>query len=157
MGASKAQQAKTATRRADAVRRRLDGQNLQEIADALDYDSAASVATDIRRALAQARDDLTLTTAELRQAEDARLNILWRAALEVMTRQHVLVSGTDIVRNPETDEPMLDDAPVLKAVDRLLRISQRRAALHGLDAPAKIHAGVTVKYEVPGVDPKDMP
>jgi hypothetical protein len=37
----------------------------------------------------------------------------------------------------EDGEPVLDDAPVLAAIDRLLRIQERRARLLGLDAPTR--------------------
>jgi hypothetical protein len=45
-----------------------------------------------------------------------------------------------------------DDAPVLAAVDRLLRIQERRAKLLGLDAPVRADVGGKLSYEIVGVD-----
>jgi hypothetical protein len=47
---------------------------------------------------------------------------------------------------------VMDDERVLLAIDRLLRIGERRAKLLGLDAPVQAKAGVAVRYEVVGVD-----
>jgi hypothetical protein len=50
--------------------------------------------------------------------------------------------------------PLLDDAPVLAAVDRLLKVQERRAKLLGLDVPVKRQVEVDggLRYEVVGVD-----
>ena len=47
---------------------------------------------------------------------------------------------------------VMNDGRVLLAIDRLLRIGERRAKLLGLDAPVQTQAGVAVRYEVVGVD-----
>ncbi|GAA2395473.1 hypothetical protein GCM10010404_61300 [Nonomuraea africana] len=51
-------------------------------------------------------------------------------------------------------EPLEDDAPVLAAIDRMLKIQERRAKLLGLDIPVKQLVGgdVTVTYQFEGVD-----
>jgi hypothetical protein len=53
-------------------------------------------------------------------------------------------------------ETLADDGPVLQAIDRLIRISERRAKLRGLDAPVTGQAGATVRYELVGVDPEQL-
>jgi hypothetical protein len=60
----------------------------------------------------------------------------------VLERNHVTVSHGRIIRG-ENEEPLLDDGPVLTAIDRLLKIQERRAKLLGLDAPAR-HEVVTL-------------
>ena len=47
---------------------------------------------------------------------------------------------------------VMNDGRVLLAIDRLLRIGERRAKLLGLDTPMPAQAGVAVRYEVVGVD-----
>lgn len=46
-------------------------------------------------------------------------------------------SGTWVV-----DEELLDSGPVLAALDRVLRIQERRAKLLGINAPKKVTADV---------------
>jgi hypothetical protein len=76
-------------------------------------------------------------------AELDRLNGLEDAVREVLERHHVTVSNGQIVRLD--GEPLLDDAPVLQAADRLLRIEEQRRKngesrrkLLGLDAPSRV-------------------
>lgn len=63
------------------------------------------------------------------------LDYLARKALEVLERQHVTVSNGHVVSLDGV--PLEDSAPVLAAIDRLLRIQERKAKLLGLDAPSK--------------------
>lgn len=78
----------------------------------------------------------------------ARLDRLERAALEVLERHHITVNNGRVI--VVDGEPLLDDGPVLSAIDRLVKIEAERekntAALRrvfGLDAPAKVEATVT--------------
>lgn len=93
--------------------------------------------------------------AELVAAEAAHLDDLFVAALEVLERDHVMVSHGRVVLG-EDGEPLLDDGPKLAAVRemRMLRESFRR--LYGLDQPAKTEISGGVKYEVVGVNPEDL-
>jgi len=65
---------------------------------------------------------------------------------------HFKTNGGEIVRDPETGEALVDDAPVLAANDRLLRIQERRAKLLGIEAPQQIITDATVRYEVVDID-----
>jgi len=49
-------------------------------------------------------------------------------------------------------QALVDDAPVLAANDRLLRIQERRAKLLGIEAPQQIITDATVRYEVVDID-----
>jgi hypothetical protein len=69
-----------------------------------------------------------------RHLELERLDHMWQEALAVLRRPHVFAQNGKIVYDKE-GEPLSDDAPVLNAIDRLLRIQERRARLLGLDAP----------------------
>lgn len=71
-------------------------------------------------------------------AELVKLDLYEAAVLEVLRANHVYVSDGRIIRDNDPDAtPLLDYRPVLMAVDRGLRISERRARLLGLDAPTK--------------------
>jgi hypothetical protein len=73
--------------------------------------------------------------------ELARLEDAHDAALAVLLREHLTVSHGKVitVKDEEgNDVPLIDDAPVLQAVDRIRALSESRRKLLGLDAPARL-------------------
>jgi hypothetical protein len=79
----------------------------------------------------------------------ARLERLEAAALVVLERHHITVNNGRIITLAD-GEPLLDDGPVLAAIDRLAKIEDARLKnneslrrLFGLDAPTKVDATVT--------------
>ncbi len=94
-------------------------------------------------------DAKTLTKLELEKLDDLQLE-----ALNVLRTEHVLVSNGAVIRTHVRDEhgklefdsetglpksvPIRDDGPTLAAIDRLLKIAERRSRLLGLDKPTKI-------------------
>lgn len=130
-----------AIRRAKAIQMRLDGAKYTEIlAAGLGYRSTGAIAQDIQRALVELAAE---PTAELRALEVARLDDMYSAVMGVLRREHLTVSHGKVIYVPadvdgDPDVPLVDDAPVLQAVDRLLKIQERRAKLLGLDAPTKV-------------------
>jgi hypothetical protein len=130
----------TAQRDAEAARLRSDGLSYQQIADKLGYSHRENA----RRAVSRALLAIVAEPAEdLRALELARLDQMWIDVLEVLRREHVTVSHGRVIYSEETGQPIIDDGPVLSAIDRLLRIQDRRAKLLGLDAPSK-HEVVTI-------------
>lgn len=127
-----------AERRSEAIKMRRDGVRYEDIAAALGYNSRGAAVQDVQRALATMVSE---PAEELRALELQRLDAMWQAALEVLVREHITVSNGKVVTL--NGEPIKDDGPVLNAIDRLLRIQERRAKLLGLDAPAK-HEVVTL-------------
>jgi len=106
------------------------------------------------------------------ERENARLDGLELAVRGVLKAKHIMVRGDGVVQravldpktglplvHPDTGdllmEDLLDDEPILKAADRLLKIYERRAKLNGLDAPTKVEAA-TYDYSVNGVKPEWM-
>jgi hypothetical protein len=85
-----------------------------------------------------------------RAMELDRLDDLTVRAYAVLTARHVVVQHGKVILDPDSGEPMLDDAPVLNAIDRLVRLSESRRKLLGLDAPLKADVTVTP------VDPADI-
>ena len=62
-----------------------------------------------------------------------------------------MVSQGRLIYLGDDPQPLADDAPVLAAVDRLLKIQERRARLLGLDQPTKstvTHAAADVDAAV---------
>lgn len=122
-------------RDARAVELRRRHLTYQQIADELGFASKSSAYDAVRRGLA---DSVMETNDEVRQQELERLDDLARRALIVMTTKHYKVNGKEVVQHPQTREPLIDDAPVLRAVETLLKVMERRARLLGLDAPQQV-------------------
>lgn len=137
----------TAERNAEACRLRTQGWTYRQIAERFGIDVHTAwdaVRTALRETQQEAADDVRRLELGRLDAELERLNDLDRAARKVLDRHHVTVAnnGTIVHHN---NEPLLDDAPVLQAVDRLLRIEEARRKngesrrkLLGLDAPSRV-------------------
>lgn len=136
----------TAERDAEACRLRGERRmSYQQIADAMGYGDKGSAYRAIQRGLAAIPQE---AAAEVLRLELEKLDTLERAALEVLERQHVTVSHGKIVYRATAGgqaEPLFDDAPVLQAIDRMLKIQERRAKLLGLDAPKRLEV-ITIDW-----------
>lgn len=137
---TKAQSVGIAKRRADAVAMRMTGASFQVIADKLGYNSRGAACQDVTRALEANIAEQTRAVEVYREEELQRLDLLMAEAWRVLRRQHATVSHGRVIRDEDTDEPLLDDGPVLAAIDRVLKIQERRAKFLGLDAPTRIEA-----------------
>jgi hypothetical protein len=127
----------TAKRDADAARLRAEGYTYERIAQELRFSHRDLARRAVERALtATVREPAD----EARQIELIRLDSLWMQAMAVLQREHITVSNGRVVTIDVDGEPqpVPDDAPVLQAIDRLLKIMERRSKLLGLDAPAKV-------------------
>lgn len=123
----------SAERDAEAARLRARGMSYQRIATALGYENKGTAWHAVNRVL---KDTVQEAGDELRVIERERLDRLAEAAWAVLERQHVTVSNGRIISLH--GEPLPDDGPVLQAIDRLLRISESRRKLDGLDAPSRV-------------------
>jgi hypothetical protein len=121
-------------RDARAVELRRRHLNYRQIARELDLSTSNAYAA-VQRGLA---DTIAETNDEVRRQELERLDDLARASLRVLATQHVVVSQGRVAKHPDTGAVLIDDGPTLAAIDRLLKIQERRAKLLGLDAPAKV-------------------
>lgn len=113
MPASKAQQATTAKRRAQAIALRLAGMDFETIADRLNYANRQAATRDFHRAIAAARLEERQAVENLREVEGQRLDRL-QAAVWAKA-----IKGD------------------LKAVETVLKVIAQRSRLLGLDAPVK--------------------
>ena len=152
----------------------------QEIADTLGYASAAAVNRQVNRRLAQRQKELgeraDSLIAELLSELDEMAAVAWR----VLESQHVMISDGRVVRDVDAwtatmlkdpefvarhgadpsawtvyAPPLVDQAPILQAIDRLTRITERKAKLLGLDKPTLVEAGLTVT--ITGMSQEEMP
>lgn len=141
----------SARRDAQAAELRAEGRSYQQIADELGLANKGSAHHAVRRAL---RDISEKPAQAVRDLELRRLDAMYEAVMEVLERRHVTVSHGKVI---DLDgEPLIDDGPVLQAVDRLLKIQARRAALLGLDAETKVNLSGGVTYEIVAVDPEAL-
>lgn len=74
-------------------------------------------------------------------AEMIELEALRHEAWTVLRANHVHVADGRVVH--DDGQPVTDHKPVLMAIDRLLRIQERRAKLQGYDAPSRAEVRVT--------------
>lgn len=157
---------KTTQRDYAAADLRAKGRSLQAIADELGFASRGHAHDAIQRAFAA----LPAEGAEDAKALDlARIDRLIEAAWEVLETHHVTVSQGKIVgrfagfaKDPDTGETVRnaegeplpvydeldDDAPVLAAIDRIERLTARRAKIFGYDAPARSRVEVITEDAV---------
>lgn len=126
----------SAERAAEAAKLRSTGMSWDDVALALGFADASGA----YRAAQEAMRAIAEPARELRAMELARLDFALRMAWQVMVTEHITVSQGRVVLHPETGLPLRDHGPVLAAIDRVIKIGERRARLLGLDAPTKIEA-----------------
>jgi hypothetical protein len=127
-----------------AVQMHSRRQTYQQISDELGYGHSSNA----RRAVKKILDGIIVEGRdEAIKIELDGLDMMTRAVIDVLEGQHYVVSDGRIVYLGDKDDPdrteLLDDGPVLQAVDRLLKISDRRAKLLGLDAPKRVEVSDT--------------
>lgn len=152
MGWSKLKKDEVTVRRTKLLELRRKGVRYDDDrVGALGYKSPDAARKDVSRALEANRVAEAAEVAVYRQMENERLDEelerlaeLEVAARKVLTAKHIVVNNGRVIIHPETEQPMEDDAPVLQAIDRLVRIedarrrnAERRAKLNGYDMPAK--------------------
>lgn len=129
----------TATRDAEAARLRTRGLTYRQIAAELNMAGPGKAHEAVRRVLAETTQE---AADDLRMVELERLDLMYQAALKVLETEHLTISHGRVIYRDDNGLPLADDGPVLVAIDRMLKIQERRAKLLGLDAPTK--ANVTV-------------
>ena len=124
----------SAQRDAEAIRMHVGGATYQEISDALGYGGKGNAYDAIKDALAKVPAE---EVRELRRVSALRLDRLTFEAFAVLERDHVHISqGGKVVRD-DGGNIVLDDGPKLAAIDRIVRVEERRSRLFGMDAPVR--------------------
>jgi hypothetical protein len=139
MPASRARRAVTAERRARLIQERLKGRLFEDIWEDLGYASRSAATKDFSRAFEIRITEQRTSVEVYRELELTRLDQLTLEAINVLRTQHYAITPSGKVgRHPDTDEVLVDDGPTLAAIDRLLKIQDRRARLLGLDKPQRM-------------------
>ena len=143
-----------ANRAAEAARLKAENPRMtyQQIADAVGYSDKKTAWSAINRCREAV---IREAGAELVAAEASHLDDLFVEALEVLERDHVVVSHGRIVLG-EDGKPLLDDGPKLAAIREMRMLRESFRKLYGLDQPTKTEVSGGVKYEVVGVDTDDL-
>lgn len=113
---------------------RLRGLSIRRIAAELDMPKS-TVDLRLRAVFDQFHEDSAAMRDQWIAMELERLDAAQVAVIAVLESNHLVVSDGRVVRMDGL--PILDSGPVLAAVDRLVRISESRRRLLGLDAPSK--------------------
>jgi hypothetical protein len=143
----------TARRDAQAAELRAKGRTYQQIANELGYGDKRTAYDAVERALKEIirepGEAVLHFELERLDAELERLDDLEVSARKVLTTPHIMVNNGRVILHPDTNQPMEDDAPVLQAIDRLIKIEdarrrngERRAKLTGIEAAVKVDATV---------------
>jgi hypothetical protein len=126
------------------------GLSFQAIADHLGMSKAAAY-----RAHERAVSNLPPQGVDAyRAAMYARIATAREAVMDVLNARHITVSNGQIIR--EDGRPIEDDAPVLAAVDRLLKLDDQEAKLRGAYPKTEVNVTGNVRYEVVGLAGEDL-
>ena len=153
-----AERALIAQRRARVLAMRVEQRPYREIAAELGIPETTA-RDDYAAAVKERHTELDKQRDTAVAIETAKLDAMEQAVWQVLRARHVTVSqgrivgrytgkflrdeDSEIIRDG-TGKPVLeveeieDDAPVLAATDRLIKIAERRARLRGYDAPTKV-------------------
>jgi hypothetical protein len=140
-----AERAAIAERRARVLKLRIEQVPYAEIARQLGITEAVAD-SDYRRAVEARRGALDTQREAAVAIEMAKLDAIEQAAWEVLRHEHIVIQHGKVVRINR--KPVADDAPVLQAIDRLLKTAERRARLRGLDAPVKVEVDDARRAEI---------
>ncbi len=126
-------------RDANALRMVAMGYSQREVSEALGYGDRANVS----RALRRAQDKILLTSVDTWVAvELAKLDAYALRFIAILHKRHLVVSHGKIIRDDQSGTELVDDAPEMAALRELVKISESRRKLLGLDAAAKLDLNV---------------
>lgn len=121
-------------RDAQALRLRSFGYSLAEIDAQLHYGGTGNTSRALKRAeqriLSKSLDAYVAT-------EMAKLDQIALRFIGILSRRHVVVSGGKIVRD-DTGQPLADDSIEMRALAELVKVSESKRRLMGMDAAAKL-------------------
>lgn len=121
---------------------RARGMSYAAIGRALGYQNESGARKAVARALTAVVEP---AVEELRALAGEELDQLQREAWKIIATPHLRVSNSGRVAvHPQTNEPLLDTAPAVAAINALVRISDRRSKLFGLDAPVRAQVDIAL-------------
>jgi hypothetical protein len=135
------ERAAIAERRARVLAMRIEQRPYAEIAVILGVPEHTA-RKDYTLALEQRKTEVDEQAHLIVSLELSKLDALEHAAWQVLRTRHILAQQGKIVCDSD-GRPLEDDAPTLQAIDRILKIAERRARLRGHDAPLRAKVEVT--------------
>ncbi|MER6350659.1 hypothetical protein ABT186_02085 [Streptomyces sp. NPDC001634] len=133
-GRSRAEHAAISARRAKLVDYRRKKIPYATFYEELGYSTVQAARKDFTRALEESIAAQHTSVEVYREEQLEELDYLAEEAHKILRARHYVVTQSGrIVEDPETGQPMVDDGPVLAAIDRLIKILDRVAKLRGLD------------------------
>ncbi|MFK0140708.1 hypothetical protein [Streptomyces murinus] len=122
-----------AQRDARAAELRAQHWTYEQIGEELGIDKTSALRA-VRRAV---RDACAAPGKELVELEVSRLETIYDEVLDILARDHPVVSHGRIVKD-DTGHALVDDEMKLKAIDRALKARESFRKLLGLDAPSRV-------------------
>ena len=122
----------TARRDSEALALKARGWTYDRIAGEMGYSDRSDARKAVERSMANSVRETTEAAKTLLIAD---LEAAKQAVWAVLEANHLVISEGRVVTLD--GDPLPDDEPVLKAVDRLVKIDQELAKIYGAYAPAK--------------------
>ena len=122
----------TARRDSEALALKARGWTYDRIAGEMGYSDRSGARKAVERSMANSVRETTEAAKTLLIAD---LEAAKQAVWAVLEANHLVISEGRVVTLD--GDPLPDDEPVLKAVDRLVKIDQELAKIYGAYAPAK--------------------
>jgi hypothetical protein len=122
------------------------GFTYRQIGAELGWSSTASVSLAVKRAL---KEISRVDPDEVVKLMRSRLDDYRRQAWRVLGTRHYVTSPSGAVaRHPITGDPLVDDGPVLQALDRLLKYDIEERKMLGVDAPTRTRVQIITEDDV---------
>jgi hypothetical protein len=92
-----------------------------------------------------------LAVSDMRAQQNARLEMVLTRLEAIADRDHVTISGGEIVRNEE-GQPLRDSGPEMQALRDLRATVEAQAKLNGTNAPAQVTVNGQISFVINNVD-----
>lgn len=138
-----------------ALTMRRDRHTWEQIALACGYADRGAAYNAAKLEMSRRQVEINETIDDIRKAELDHLEMLSMKALEVLAKTHLHVSAGAVTMH--RGKELLDDGPTMSAIDRLVKISESRRKLLGLDAASKAEVSTQVQFTVQGIPEGEMP
>jgi hypothetical protein len=135
----------TRVKDAQAVEMRRRGLSYRQIADQLEFSAASSAYDAVKRGL---KDLFREEQDDARGLELDRLDDAMRTTYRIMMGKHVATNNQGVIFDPTTKQPVIDEAINLQAAQTLVRLSESRRKLLGLDAPTRVRQEIITESDV---------
>lgn len=152
-GTPKGQRAAVAERRNRAIKLKNSGLSWYQVAETMQYldsegnPSPAAACVDVGRALKQQIGEMRQNLEELVLLADHRDDDIRRRLNLILSQKHPLVQGGKVVKD-DAGETVYDLSPHFAAIDRLIKLEEKYAARHGLNAPEKLQVALERRTDV---------